>query len=114
MIFLISLTTMITLSLMLISSLLSKKSMKDREKSSPFECGFDPFKTARLPFSLQFFMIAIIFLVFDVEITVLLPIPLLIMQTKNTLPFIMTMLFISFLLLGLYFEWLKGALDWSK
>jgi NADH-ubiquinone oxidoreductase chain 3 len=59
---------------MYLASILSKKSLNDREKTSPFECGFDPINSSRLPFSIRFFLITIIFLIFDVEIALILPI----------------------------------------
>nr|ALO70748.1 NADH deshydrogenase subunit 3 [Neobisnius villosulus] len=104
----------ITLLMMLIASTISKKSFMDREKSSPFECGFDPKSSARLPFSIQFFLIAIIFLIFDVEITLLIPL-ILIMKTSNLINYsLITLFFIIILLVGLYHEWNQGALNWAK
>nr|WOR80907.1 NADH dehydrogenase subunit 3 [Anaspides tasmaniae] len=100
--------------LMLIASFISKKTISDREKTSPFECGFDPKGTARLPFSLRFFLIALIFLIFDVEITLLLPLPV-ILISSNILSWSFTSLtFLFVLLLGLLHEWNQGALDWSS
>nr|AND96373.1 NADH deshydrogenase subunit 3 [Bubas bison] len=103
---------MISLILMILSSILSKKSFMDREKSSPFECGFDPKSSSRMPFSLQFFLIAMIFLIFDVEITLLIPL-ILIMKISHLLNFLfVTLFFLSVLLIGLYHEWNQGALNW--
>nr|YP_010015585.1 NADH dehydrogenase subunit 3 [Svistella anhuiensis]QFG38963.1 NADH dehydrogenase subunit 3 [Svistella anhuiensis] len=100
--------------LMTISSILSKKSISDREKNSPFECGFDPKNSARSPFSLQFFLIAMIFLIFDVEIALILPI-FIILNYSNILIWMLTSLFfLTILLLGLYYEWNEGALSWMK
>nr|YP_010397350.1 NADH dehydrogenase subunit 3 [Glycyphana fulvistemma]UQJ77457.1 NADH dehydrogenase subunit 3 [Glycyphana fulvistemma] len=104
---------MISLILMMISFIISKKSFMDREKASPFECGFDPKSSSRMPFSLQFFLIAVIFLIFDVEITLLIPL-ILTMNLCNLMSyFIVTVIFIIILLLGLYHEWNQGALDWA-
>nr|QJT42848.1 NADH dehydrogenase subunit 3 [Agrilus mali] len=110
--------SMILLSLswliMILTSLLSKKTFSDREKNSPFECGFDPKTSARTPFSLHFFLIAVIFLIFDVEITLLLPIiiSLKILNIGHSLT--LTLFFILILIMGLYHEWNQGALTWAK
>nr|YP_003204945.1 NADH dehydrogenase subunit 3 [Ditaxis biseriata]ACO92609.1 NADH dehydrogenase subunit 3 [Ditaxis biseriata] len=99
---------------MMMASILSKKSFYDREKNSPFECGFDPKSSARLPFSLHFFLIAIIFLIFDVEIALLMP-SILTINSSNMYMWIFIMIFfILILLLGLYHEWNQGALEWSN
>nr|YP_009740959.1 NADH dehydrogenase subunit 3 [Pedopodisma emeiensis]QID03986.1 NADH dehydrogenase subunit 3 [Pedopodisma emeiensis] len=98
---------------MIITTILSKKLINDREKSSPFECGFDPKSSARMPFSLRFFLIAVIFLIFDVEIALILPI-VIILKTSNIMIWtVSTMFFILVLLGGLYHEWNQGALQWA-
>nr|YP_009316702.1 NADH dehydrogenase subunit 3 [Fruhstorferiola tonkinensis]AOW31952.1 NADH dehydrogenase subunit 3 [Fruhstorferiola tonkinensis] len=98
---------------MILATILSKKLINDREKSSPFECGFDPKSSARMPFSLRFFLIAVIFLIFDVEIALILPI-VIIFKTSNIMIWTMsTMFFILVLLGGLYYEWNQGALQWA-
>nr|YP_010043666.1 NADH dehydrogenase subunit 3 [Tinda javana]QPD06987.1 NADH dehydrogenase subunit 3 [Tinda javana] len=105
---------LISLVVMILASILSKKSFIDREKSSPFECGFDPKSSSRLPFSLRFFLIAIIFLIFDVEIALILPIIPIVSLSNITVWFSSISLFIIILLFGLYHEWNQGALEWSS
>nr|AND96399.1 NADH deshydrogenase subunit 3 [Onthophagus bicallosus] len=100
--------------LMTLATILSKKSFFDREKNSPFECGFDPKNSSRMPFSLHFFLIAVIFLIFDVEITLLIPL-IFILKISNINNFSLVALFLVFiLLLGLYYEWNQGALNWTN
>nr|YP_010046614.1 NADH dehydrogenase subunit 3 [Culex orbostiensis]QPJ78519.1 NADH dehydrogenase subunit 3 [Culex orbostiensis] len=104
----------ITIIVMMLATFLSKKTITDREKCSPFECGFDPMNYSRLPFSLRFFLIAIIFLIFDVEIALILPM-ILIIKSSNLLNWAITSLFFIFILLiGLYHEWNQGALEWNN
>nr|YP_001936612.1 NADH dehydrogenase subunit 3 [Eremobates cf. palpisetulosus SEM-2008]ACA49840.1 NADH dehydrogenase subunit 3 [Eremobates cf. palpisetulosus SEM-2008] len=98
--------------IMMITITISKKSITDQEKLSPFECGFNPAISPRIPFSLRFFLIAMIFLIFDVEIVLLLPLPI---STLNpNMVFITAFLFILVLSMGLYHEWNKGILNWNK
>nr|YP_010569046.1 NADH dehydrogenase subunit 3 [Fannia canicularis]UEV87288.1 NADH dehydrogenase subunit 3 [Fannia canicularis]UZC78834.1 NADH dehydrogenase subunit 3 [Fannia canicularis] len=105
---------LISMIVMLLASILSKKTLVDREKSSPFECGFDPKSSSRLPFSLRFFLMTIIFLIFDVEIALILPI-IMIIKFSNLMTWTITsIIFILILLLGLYHEWNQGMLNWSN
>uniref|UniRef100_A0AAU6QH37 NADH-ubiquinone oxidoreductase chain 3 n=1 Tax=Prionospio sp. 7 MH-2023 TaxID=3059275 RepID=A0AAU6QH37_9ANNE len=93
---------------------LSMRSFKDREKSTPFECGFDPKDKARLPFSTRFFLLAVIFLVFDIEIVLLMPAPF-IFGSAPTMQFLFTMAaFLFILLLGTLHEWREGSLSWTN
>nr|YP_010035828.1 NADH dehydrogenase subunit 3 [Brontispa longissima]QQQ89063.1 NADH dehydrogenase subunit 3 [Brontispa longissima]UAJ48109.1 NADH dehydrogenase subunit 3 [Brontispa longissima]URQ17582.1 NADH dehydrogenase subunit 3 [Brontispa longissima] len=95
-----------------ILNLTSKKTFYDKEKNSPFECGFDPKTHSRIPFSLHFFLIAIIFLIFDVEIALILP---MVMNMSSSQMLIYTSnFFIIILISGLYHEWHQGALKWLK
>nr|AWW91893.1 NADH dehydrogenase subunit 3 [Hemigrapsus penicillatus] len=98
---------------MTLATLLSKKTIMDREKNSPYECGFDPKGSARLPFSLRFFLIAVIFLIFDVEITLLLPVASTLNMTNIFSWLFTSLMFLLILLLGLYYEWSQSALEWS-
>nr|YP_010946628.1 NADH dehydrogenase subunit 3 [Margattea nimbata]WGO57346.1 NADH dehydrogenase subunit 3 [Margattea nimbata] len=111
---LMSMTMTLSTLIMFLASILSKKTIEDREKSSPFECGFDPMNSARLPFSLRFFLIAVIFLIFDVEIALLLPMPILMMNSNIMHWMIISFLFLLILLLGLYHEWNQGSLEWAS
>nr|YP_010937261.1 NADH dehydrogenase subunit 3 [Ixodes loricatus]WKW95218.1 NADH dehydrogenase subunit 3 [Ixodes loricatus] len=109
----IFLISVISLSIMIISILISYKSFLDKEKLSPFECGFDPFSLSRVPFSLKFFIISVIFLIFDIEIVIILPAPLL--SFNKNMMFMVNFIIIMFLILwGLMYEWNKGMLEWLK
>nr|URX53026.1 NADH dehydrogenase subunit 3 [Glyptotermes sp. 9 AB-2022a]URX53039.1 NADH dehydrogenase subunit 3 [Glyptotermes sp. 9 AB-2022a] len=110
-------TTMVltlTMIMMMITSLLSKKNIEDREKSSPFECGFDPKSSARLPFSLRFFLIAVIFLIFDVEIALLLPMTIVMTMSNMKSWMSISSIFLLVLIVGLYHEWNQGSLEWAN
>nr|YP_010730125.1 NADH dehydrogenase subunit 3 [Nevromus intimus]WEG22758.1 NADH dehydrogenase subunit 3 [Nevromus intimus] len=109
-----SMILLISSIIMLLASILSKKSFTDREKASPFECGFDPISSSRLPFSLRFFLIAVIFLIFDVEIALLFPMILIMNYSHIIMWFFTSMIFLMILLIGLYHEWNQGALNWAN
>nr|YP_010586114.1 NADH dehydrogenase subunit 3 [Chimarra paramonorum]UZZ43850.1 NADH dehydrogenase subunit 3 [Chimarra paramonorum] len=98
---------------MLIAVNLSKKKIFDREKNSPFECGFNPMFYTRMPFSLHFFMITILFLIFDVEITILLPLYITFQMNNLSNMIFIHSFFLMILILGLYHEWKQNILNWS-
>nr|UYX62412.1 NADH dehydrogenase subunit 3 [Ophiusa tirhaca] len=100
--------------MMFLSIILSKKSFSDREKSSPFECGFDPKSSARIPFSLHFFLITVIFLIFDVEIALIFPIIPLFKMVNFILWTKISFFFLIILIIGLYHEWNQNMLNWTN
>nr|YP_009003724.1 NADH dehydrogenase subunit 3 [Vieja melanura]YP_009054287.1 NADH dehydrogenase subunit 3 [Paraneetroplus synspilus x Amphilophus citrinellus]AHH29700.1 NADH dehydrogenase subunit 3 [Vieja melanura]AII23629.1 NADH dehydrogenase subunit 3 [Paraneetroplus synspilus x Amphilophus citrinellus] len=86
----------------------------DHEKLSPYECGFDPLGSARLPFSLRFFLVAILFLLFDLEIALLLPLPWGDQLSSPLMTFSWAFAILSLLTLGLIYEWVQGGLEWAE
>nr|YP_009990419.1 NADH dehydrogenase subunit 3 [Sarda sarda]QNM99643.1 NADH dehydrogenase subunit 3 [Sarda sarda] len=86
----------------------------DHEKLSPYECGFDPLGSARLPFSLRFFLVAILFLLFDLEIALLLPLPWGDQLPSPLSTFLWASTVLVLLTLGLIYEWLQGGLEWAE
>nr|YP_010994989.1 NADH dehydrogenase subunit 3 [Homoeocerus dilatatus]WOZ13997.1 NADH dehydrogenase subunit 3 [Homoeocerus dilatatus] len=108
----IMMASLISLGLMILCTIISKTTILDREKMSPFECGFDPKSSARSPFSLQFFLIAILFLIFDIEIAIIIPM-IITLKTSSIMSWGSTvMFFIITLIGGLYYEWKNGMLEW--
>nr|BAI76988.1 NADH dehydrogenase subunit 3 [Antennarius striatus] len=84
------------------------------EKLSPYECGFDPTGSARLPFSMRFFLIAILFLLFDLEIVLLMPLPWGAQVASPVYAFMLMSSILILLTLGLIYEWLQGGLEWAE
>nr|YP_009252158.1 NADH dehydrogenase subunit 3 [Exilisciurus exilis]ALP86373.1 NADH dehydrogenase subunit 3 [Exilisciurus exilis]ARH02655.1 NADH dehydrogenase subunit 3 [Exilisciurus exilis] len=84
------------------------------EKTSPYECGFDPMGSARLPFSMKFFLIAITFLLFDLEIALLLPLPWASQTSNLKLLLMVALMLLLILILGLAYEWLQKGLEWVE
>nr|YP_008815722.1 NADH dehydrogenase subunit 3 [Pristaulacus compressus]AGZ13117.1 NADH dehydrogenase subunit 3 [Pristaulacus compressus] len=83
-----------------------------REKSSPFECGFDPFSSPRLPFSINFFLISIIFLIFDIEISIILPMIINYKYSQIFYWMFLNFIFMLILIFSLLIEWVDGSINW--
>nr|QAB45599.1 NADH dehydrogenase subunit 3 [Dremomys lokriah] len=84
------------------------------EKASPYECGFDPMGSARLPFSMKFFLVAITFLLFDLEIALLLPLPWASQTNNLKLMLTVALMLLLILTLGLAYEWIQKGLEWAE
>jgi|TARA_B110000914_G_C15329138_1_gene383912 NADH-quinone oxidoreductase subunit A len=84
----------------------------DSEKLSAYECGFEPFDDSRMTFDVRFYLVAILFIIFDLEIAFLFPWAVS-LGTIGSLGFWSMMLFLFILTIGFIYEWKKGALDWD-
>nr|YP_010990571.1 NADH dehydrogenase subunit 3 [Kodaianella bicinctifrons]WOW98885.1 NADH dehydrogenase subunit 3 [Kodaianella bicinctifrons] len=104
---------MIMKMLLLMTMLISKKTKINREKTSPFECGFMPMSSPRKSFSTHFFLIATLFLIFDIEISLILPMMVTKMMNMEEW-MISSSITIIILLMGLMHEWNNNMLEWTK
>ena len=84
----------------------------DPEKLSAYECGFEPFSDSRMEFDVRFYLVAILFIIFDLEIAFLFPWAIS-LGTIGILGFLSMMIFLLILTVGFIYEWKKGALDWE-
>nr|ABQ00673.1 NADH dehydrogenase subunit 3 [Xiphorhynchus fuscus atlanticus]ABQ00674.1 NADH dehydrogenase subunit 3 [Xiphorhynchus fuscus atlanticus]ABQ00675.1 NADH dehydrogenase subunit 3 [Xiphorhynchus fuscus atlanticus]ABQ00676.1 NADH dehydrogenase subunit 3 [Xiphorhynchus fuscus atlanticus]ABW69446.1 NADH dehydrogenase subunit 3 [Xiphorhynchus fuscus atlanticus] len=113
----ISFMLVLSMSLSIILTMLNfwlAQTNPDSEKLSPYECGFDPLGSARLPFSIRFFLVAILFLLFDLEIALLLPLPWATQLQSPLFTLTWTSTIIILLTLGLIYEWAQGGLEWAE
>ena len=98
--------------LMIIASLIVGKHAPDTEKLSAYECGFDAFSDARHKFDVRFYLVAILFIIFDLEIAFLFPWAVS-LGTIGLFGFWSMIVFLGILTVGFIYEWKKGALEWE-
>ena len=82
------------------------------EKDSPYECGFEAFGNARMKFDVRYYLVAILFIIFDLEIAFLFPWAV-VLDGLGIVGFIAMLLFLGILVVGFIYEWKKGALEWE-
>jgi len=87
-------------------------SRPDPEKLSPYECGFEAFEDARMKFDVRYYLVAILFILFDLEIAFLFPWAVS-LDAIGFFGFVSMMVFLAILVVGFVYEWMKGALDWE-
>ncbi|MDD3759220.1 MAG: NADH-quinone oxidoreductase subunit A [Acidithiobacillus sp.] len=84
----------------------------DSEKLSPYECGFEAFEDARVKFDVRYYLVAILFILFDLEIAFLFPWAV-VFDSVGMTGFLAMMVFLAILVVGFVYEWKKGALEWE-
>lgn len=84
----------------------------DAQKLSPYECGFEAFEDARMRFDVRYYLVAILFILFDLEIAFLFPWAI-VLNDIGTFGFVAMVIFLGILIVGFAYEWKKGALEWD-
>ena len=87
-------------------------SRPDPEKLSPYECGFEAFEDARMKFDVRYYLVAILFILFDLEIAFLFPWAV-VLRDIGYFGFVAMLVFLAILVVGFIYEWKKGALEWE-
>ncbi len=98
--------------LLLVLGLLIGSGSKDDEKLSPYECGFEPFEDSRTKFDVRYYLVAILFIIFDLEIAFLFPWAVS-LDAVGGFGLISMGIFLAILVVGFIYEWRKGALEWD-
>jgi NADH-quinone oxidoreductase subunit A len=97
---------------MVTASVVVGRQHPDKEKLSPYECGFDPFEDARIRFDVRYYLVAILFIIFDLEVAFLFPWAVS-LGDIGMLGFWSMIVFLGVLTVGFIYEWTKGALEWE-
>ncbi|VAX00509.1 NADH ubiquinone oxidoreductase chain A [hydrothermal vent metagenome] len=87
-------------------------SKPDKEKNSAYECGFEAFEDSRMKFDVRYYLVAILFIIFDLEIAFLFPWAI-VLKEIGMFGFVSMVIFLGILVIGFIYEWMKGALEWE-
>ena len=104
--------TLVMGSAFIIAGKLLGPSRPDAEKNSPYECGFEAFEDSRMKFDVRYYLVAILFIIFDLEIAFLFPWAI-VLDKIGTFGLVAMAIFLGVLVIGFIFEWKKGALEWE-
>ncbi len=96
----------------LMAGMLLAPNRPDSDKLSPYECGFEAFEDSRMKFDVRFYLVAILFIIFDLEIAFLFPWAV-VLDEIGMFGFIAMVIFLGILVIGFIYEWKKGALEWE-
>nr|YP_002726385.1 NADH dehydrogenase subunit 3 [Siphonaria pectinata]ACE62830.1 NADH dehydrogenase subunit 3 [Siphonaria pectinata] len=102
----------LSMALLMVYFLTNFSTTNSKSKWPPFECGFDPLSKMRSPFSTRFFLLVVLFLIYDVEVALLFPVLSMANLTTSSALVTGVLVFLLILIIGMFHEWNEGALDW--